>query len=122
MTANMRFLPIIIQTHAIPAANSLPKLSLLDLTRRWLGENVIRLALTQRTMMIDRALAEDLAAIFDVDINEIPSGVKEIDGFIRSYMAKHTEHESVPELLYRLGTISQKLQNMLVDLNENLGQ
>lgn len=116
----MRFRHIIIPTSAMPAINSLPKPSPLELIQRSLVAAVTLLVLSQKTTVIDRILAEDLAAVFEVSVDEIPSDVTGAVAFIYDYMDRHLEHESTPELMYRLQVISQRLRAMMIRLAQSI--
>lgn len=119
MISNMQFRHIIIPMFATPAINSLPKLNPLGWIQRSLAVAVITIALSHGTTMIDRALAEDLAVAFEVGIDEIPTDINEVVKFIRAYMAKHLEHESSTELIFRLHAVSQRLQAMIINMSES---
>jgi hypothetical protein len=120
MTNNMPFLRIIIPTFAIPVASQLPKPNPLDSTIRWLVSAVTRLALSRRTVMIDRALAEDLAAAFEVGVEQLPLDISGVIDFICDYSLKHSETES-PELLkYRLQVVSGRLCDLIEKMASGL--
>lgn len=107
----------IIPTFATPVASQSPKPSLLDSTIRWLVSAVTRLALSRRTVMIDRALAEDLAAAFEVDIQEVPLDISGVIDFVCDYAAKHAETETVALLTYRLQVVSGRLCDLIDKMN-----
>lgn len=116
MIKNMPFRHIIIPTFVTPAINSLPKLNPLDSMINWLANAVIRIALSRITVMIDRALAEDLAAAFEVRVEDMPTDISGVIDFIYDYVSHHSELESIGLLTYRLQVISGRL----VDLAEKM--
>ena len=115
----MQFRHIIIPTFVTPAISSLPNLNPFDSTIKWLASAVTRIALSQRTVMIDRVLAEDLAEIFEVDASEIPADVGGILDFIVKYIDDHSE-EGVPFLSYRLQVVAGRLYDMMEKMIANL--
>lgn len=117
----MQFRRIIIPTFAIPAANQSPKLNPFDSTIKWLGSAVTRLALRQRTVMIDRALAEDLATAFEVPVREIPTDIRGVADFIVDYVQKHAERESFAQLNFRLQVVSGKLCDLIDKMASGIG-
>lgn len=108
----MQFHHIIFPTYAMPAINSLPKPSPLESLARWLARSVTRIVLSQGMTVIDRALAEDLAGIFDVEVSEIPSSSNEIVDFICKYINDHADH-GVDILMYRLQIVSGRLHDLM---------
>lgn len=63
--------------------------------------------------MIDRALAEDLASVFEVQVEEIPLDISELVGFIEDYIRHHAEEEGVFLLTFRLQVVAERLHDML---------
>ena len=108
----MQFHHIIFPTHAMPAINSLPKPSPLESLARWLGGSVTRIVLSHGTIVIDRALAEDLASVFDVTVDELPLDATGIVGFIHNYVNNHSEH-GIDILMYRLQVVAGRLYDMM---------
>jgi hypothetical protein len=108
----MQFHHIIFQTYAIPVTRSLPKPSPLDSMKKWLAGGVTRIVLSFGTALIDRALAEDLAAIFEVKVSEIPSDASGIVEFICNYVDEHSDH-GVDILMYRLQIVAGRLHDMM---------
>lgn len=107
------FLHITIPTSAMSAPNQLPNLNPFDSMTKWLANAVTRIALSRRTVMIDRALAEDLAAIFEVRVEEIPCDVSGLVAFINGYISKHAEEETIEFLKFRLQVVAGRLHDML---------
>jgi hypothetical protein len=116
MTNNMPFRRIIIPTFATPAANQLPNLNPLDSTIKWLASAVTRLALSRRTVMIDRALAEDLAAAFEVDVEKIPLDISGAVDFVCDYVSAHAKQENLMSLKFRLQVVSGRLYDMIAKM------
>lgn len=118
---NMQFRHIIIPTYVMPAINSLPKPSPLDSTQRWLVAAVTLLVLNHKTTMIDRALAEDLASAFEVEVSEIPSDITEIMDFIYRYSRDYLKYGSVNDLMHRLNMVAQRLQILMANIKQQHG-
>ena len=114
----MQYPHIIMLTHAIPAKSLLPKPSPLDLMKKWLAVAVTLIVLSQRTTMIDRFLAEDLAAAFDVPVGEIPCGTDGVMDFVCTYMENFLsdEENSVPDVMDRLQTVAGRLEGIIARL------
>lgn len=108
----MPFHHIIFPTYAIPVTRLLPKPSPLDLMKKWLAGGVTRIVLSFGTALIDRALAEDLAAIFEVKVSEIPSDASSIVDFICKYVDEHSDH-GIDILMYRLQVVAGRLHDMM---------
>ena len=112
----MQFRHIIIPTTALCAINQLPKPSLLESTARWLAVAVIQLALSRQTTMIDRALAEDIAAAFEVKVAEIPCDIMDFPHFLTEYVVRHFKEESLEDLMFRLRVASERLGEMIANM------
>lgn len=108
-----RFHRIIIPITVMSAQSPSPKPSPLESTLRWQAVVVTLLALSQPTMMIDRALADDLASVFEVDITEIPCEIEDFPRFLAKYVAGHIKNESMENLMFRLCVVSERLGEMV---------
>lgn len=108
---------IIIPTYAMSAINSLPKHNPLDSTVNWLVAAVTQIALSKRSLMIDRALAEDFAEIFEVKVSEIPTDIMFFIDFLESYVRRHAG-EGLPMLKFRLQVISGRLYDLIASMAE----
>jgi hypothetical protein len=100
----------------MPAANSLPNPNPFGYIQKWLESAVILIAMSQRTMMIDRALAEDLADAFQTDISNIPDTIEEMIVFVREYIKSHLENGSIVGLTARLQYAVQRLNQIIVGM------
>ena len=96
----------------MPAANSLPNPNPFAFIQNWLENAVILAALSQKTMMIDRLMAEDLAAAFQIGIGEIPQTIEEMVEFIRQYIKGHLSSGC------SVGELTEKLQYAVFRLNQ----
>jgi hypothetical protein len=63
--------------------------------------------------MIDRALAEDLASIFEVQVEEIPFDISLLISFLSDYIKKHAEEEGITFLQFRLQVVAERLHEMM---------
>ena len=112
----MQYRHIIIPTSALSAINSLPKPSPFDLIAKLWADAVIRLALFQKTTMIDRALAEDLSRIFGIDVKEVPETVGEIGGFVRDHIVSRLERERLEDAIASVQGITRSLNCLIVSM------
>lgn len=73
-------------------------------------------------MEIDRALAEDLATAFGVEVDEIPCEMEGIVDFIAEYVKRYLRSDgSILELIYRLQLVSQRLHMMAAEMRQSFG-
>lgn len=73
-------------------------------------------------MEIDRTLAEDLAAAFEVEVDEVPCEMEGIVDFISDYVKNYIRSGgSILELMYRLQLISQRLHMMAAEMRQSFG-
>lgn len=63
--------------------------------------------------MIDRVLAEDLAAIFEVEVDEVPTDVSGLVEFLTNYINHYAEDEGVTFLSFRLQVVAERLHEMI---------
>lgn len=105
---------IIIPTNALSAINSLPKPSPLDWIAKWWADAVIHLVWSQKTTMIDRALAEDLAQVFGVSVEDIPDSIGEIREFVSNYVMSRVDETSLVDTIVFLGGVTHSL-NVLIE-------
>ena len=120
MTNYGQFRHIIIPTTALSAINSLPKLNPSELIAKWLGDAVIHLVWTQRTTMIDRALAEDLAAVFRVSVRELPDDIVNLRDFIREYVDKLLGQESLDDVITDLQGVTHNLNFLISSMVQSI--
>lgn len=70
--------------------------------------------------MIDRALAEDLAEIFEVDVEQIPCEITEIMNFLLDYISKYADLEGLNSLRYRLQVVAGRLYDLMEKMTSSL--
>jgi hypothetical protein len=70
--------------------------------------------------MIDRALAEDLAAAFEVDVKEVPLDISGVIDFVCDYSLRHAEAEGLELVRYRLQVVSGRLCDLIEKMASGL--
>ena len=70
--------------------------------------------------MIDRALAEDLAAVFRVSVRELPDDIVNLRDFIREYVDKLLGQESLDDVITDLQGVTHNLNFLISSMVQSI--
>ena len=70
--------------------------------------------------MIDRALAEDLAAVFRVSVRELPDDIVNLRDFIREYVDKILGQESLDDVITDLQGVTHNLNFLISSMVQSI--